>query len=174
MDEETERSHTLRFAPHTNIMTLVPFSKLHSQLKASNLQDKVDKELLKAKIIHEPILASTISKKHQGLEVSSLSELFNGSANLRGDTFRARFYVVKATSGEESIVQQKGKKSKSKGEDYFSQQFLVKDTSTSNDNNVYKVFIYQDASEDLDFYGNISTSSKDSANKIDRALETLQ
>jgi hypothetical protein len=84
-------------------MTIVPFSKLHSQLKASNTQDKVDKELLKAKIIHEPILASTVAKKYQDLEVSNLSDLY-GNPNLQGDTFRARFYVVKATSGDESIV----------------------------------------------------------------------
>lgn len=53
---------------------------------------------------------------------------------------------MKATSGEDSIVMQKGKKSKGKGEDYFSQQFLIKDTSTMNDSNVYWVFLYQDMS----------------------------
>lgn len=119
IDDSTERDHTLRFAPHSNIMTIVSFSKLHSQLKITNLQDKVDKELLKAKILHEPVLASTVSKKYQNSQVHSLSDLF-GNPKLEGDTFRARFFVVNATSGEDSIVSSKGKRSKTKGEDYFS------------------------------------------------------
>jgi hypothetical protein len=123
-------------------MTFVPFSKLHSLHKLSSpLQDKVDKELLKDKFILEPILASSVSKSQKDSELSTLSDLF-GNSQPQGDSFRTRFYVVKATSGEDSIVLNKGKKSKGNSEEYFSQQFLIKDTSTINDKNVYRVFIY--------------------------------
>jgi hypothetical protein len=37
------------------------------------------------------------------MEVSTLKELY--SPNTHGDTFRARFFVVKATPGDESIVE---------------------------------------------------------------------
>lgn len=42
-----------------------------------------------------------------------------------------------------------------------------------NDSNVYRVFIYQDMSKSLDFYGGLNPNDKDAAKKINKALETL-
>lgn len=64
VDEESERTNSLRFAPYSNIMTIVPFSTLQSKFKKLSNQDKVDKELLKQWIIQEPVLATTISDKY--------------------------------------------------------------------------------------------------------------
>jgi hypothetical protein len=38
---------------------------------------------------------------------------------------------------------------------------------------LYKVFIYQDASDDIEFYGNLNSSEKGASSKINKALETL-
>jgi len=51
VDTDSERANSLRFAPHSNIMTIVPFSTLQSKFKKHFNQDKVDKELLKSWII---------------------------------------------------------------------------------------------------------------------------
>lgn len=80
VDHDTSRHHSLKFTQVSNIMTIVPFSKLHTIHKATGSQEKVDKELLKGEIIHEPVLATTLHKKFQGTEVSSLNKLFNSPA----------------------------------------------------------------------------------------------
>jgi len=33
IDEDSDRKNSLRFAPHTNIMTIVPFSRLQKDFK---------------------------------------------------------------------------------------------------------------------------------------------
>jgi len=83
-------------------MTIVPFSILHASFKKQSNQDKVDKELLKQKMIPEPILASTVSEKFEKMPVSSLEELFS-DPDTSQNTFRARFYVVNATSGDDCV-----------------------------------------------------------------------
>ena len=90
--------------------------------------DLVDKELLGEDMIYEPILASTISKTHKNRDVSSLNDLFN---NPDDSTFRTRLTVVKATPGSKAVQLSKGKKSKVP--DHFAMQFLVKDTSSTQD-----------------------------------------
>lgn len=66
VDHDSQWEHSLKFTQVSNIMTFVPFSKLHSLHKAVGSQDKVDKDLLKGDIIHEPVIATTINKKFQG------------------------------------------------------------------------------------------------------------
>lgn len=105
VDLESERTNTVKLSPHSNIMTIVPFSQLRKQLRTSvkaNLA-KVDKQLLHGKVIHEPILASTISKGFNHLgpdQVSSLNELTESY-------HRARFQVIACTSGKDAIVEVK-------------------------------------------------------------------
>jgi hypothetical protein len=174
VDTDTERSHTIKLAPHSNIMTLVPFSLLRKKLKADiNMEKvKVDKELLKGKTIHEPVLASTVASRYASRDVSPLDELFN-HPDTSEDTFRTRFYVVKATSGDDAVVLPKGKKSKNKVGPHFAQQFLVKDTSTELDPKVYKVYLYTGGSHGKDFYKGVKPTDKNASKTIDGHLKTL-
>lgn len=104
VERETSRVNAIKLAPHSNIMTIVPFSEVRKNLKKSISMDqtKVDKEILKQEHLFDPVLASTVSKKLMGTDVSTLEELFTNPDN-DSDTFRARFYVVKATSGKDTV-----------------------------------------------------------------------
>lgn len=110
VDQDSERSHNVKLSPHSNIMTVVPFSQLRKQLKtsvkANNAQ--VDKQLLQDAVIHEPILASTVSKAFNHLGPEQVTTL----DNLTEDYHRARFQVIACTPGKDAIVEVKtGKKS---------------------------------------------------------------
>lgn len=62
----------------------------HLKKQISMDQTKVDRELLKQKDVFDPVLASTVSKKHvTTTDVSTLDELFN-NPDYDTDTFRAR------------------------------------------------------------------------------------
>lgn len=107
IDTETERDRCLELAPHSNIMTFVPFSLLSKQLlsEISMNPEKIDKELLKKPILTEPVVASTTFGKYADLPLSTLSELFEDSSN-KDTVFKTRFYVIKMTPNDaEDFVQ---------------------------------------------------------------------
>ena len=131
--------------------------------------DLVDKELLSEDMIYEPILASTISKTHKTRDVSSLSDLFN---NPDDSTFRTRLTVVKATPGSQAIQLSKGKKNKVP--DHFAMQFLVKDTSSTQDDRVYRIFLYTGSGTGKEFFKGLKPTDKGAAKEIDKHLETLE
>lgn len=131
--------------------------------------DAVDKQLLKEDMIYEPILASTISKSHKTRDVSSLSDLFN---NPDESTFRTRLTVVKATPGTEAVQVQKGKKTKTP--DHFAMQFLVKDTSCTQDDRVYRIFLYTGSGTGKEFFKGLKPADKGAHKEIDKHLETLE
>lgn len=98
IDTETERERCLELAPHSNIMTFVPFSMLSKQLQneISMSPEKVDRELFKKPILTEPVLATRTFGKYADLPLSTLSEMYEEGAN-RETIFKTRFYVVKMT-----------------------------------------------------------------------------
>ena len=140
VDEDSNRTNILKLFPHSNVMTIVPFSKVRKSLRNGIKGNLVtsDKKLLKSKVLLEPVLASTVSSKYRTEDISALSDLFDPSVK-QATTVRARFYVVKATTGADAI-QGNGKRSKSKST-CFQQLFLVRDTSTMFESKVYKVYL---------------------------------
>lgn len=98
IDTETERERCLELAPHSNIMTFVPFSKLSKDLAAeiSMNPEKTDKELFKKPILTEPVLATRTMGKYSDLPLTSLSEIYDDPTN-KETIFRTRFFVIKMT-----------------------------------------------------------------------------
>lgn len=98
IDSETERERCLELAPHSNIMTFVPFSRLAKSLDSqiSLSPDKVDKELIKKVILTEPVLATTTFGDYSELPLTELSEIFEDVTD-KDAVFRARFSILKIT-----------------------------------------------------------------------------
>ena len=109
VEQDSERTHTIRLSPHSNIMTLVPFSQLWKQLKTVKMTPTtVDKQLLQGRVIHEPVLASTTSKAFSHIGPEEVTTL----DNLTEEHHRARFQIIACTSGEDAIVEVKNGKKK--------------------------------------------------------------
>jgi hypothetical protein len=122
VEEDSDREHSIRLSPHSNIMTVVPFSQLRKQLRSAvkSSPTEVDEALLAGEVIHEPVLASTVSKAFKDAQVTPLHELFS-NPDEDTDLYRARFQVVAATSGKDTVVIPKGKQSKRKVGEHFAQ-----------------------------------------------------
>lgn len=105
VDLDSERTHTIKLSPHSNVMTVVPFSQLRKQLKTSVKINhaQVDKQLLQGAVIHEPVLASSVSKAFNHLGPDQVTTL----DQLSEDYHRARFQVIACTPGKDAIVEVK-------------------------------------------------------------------
>ena len=115
IDTETERERCLELAPHSNIMTFVPFSLLNKQLlnEISMNPEKVDKELFKKPILTEPVLATRTFGKYSDLPLTTLSEVYEDNST-KETVFKTRFYIIKVTPEDsekfiESIPKSKAK-----------------------------------------------------------------
>lgn len=98
IDKETERERCIELAPHSNIMTFVPFSKLSKRLthEISLRPDKVDKELIRKPILTEPVLATSTFGDYKDLQMTTLSDIYEDSTN-KDTVFKTRFYILKVT-----------------------------------------------------------------------------
>jgi hypothetical protein len=98
IDKETERDNCLELAPHSNIMTFVPFSKLIKDLdlKISMNPEKTDKFLCSKPILTEPVIKTKTFGKYADLPMSTLSEIYDDSSN-KEKVFKTRFYVLEMT-----------------------------------------------------------------------------
>lgn len=101
IDTETERVRCLELAPHSNIMTFLPFSALNKQLlsEISMNSEKIDKELLKKPCLTEPVIATKTQGEYKNLPLTSLGEIFEDPTN-KDSVFRTRFYVVKMSPND--------------------------------------------------------------------------
>ena len=161
----------IQLQPYSNIMTIVPFAKIVTrELEKIETGDiDIDIELLKEEIIPEPVLATVVDYDYEDLPVTPLEDLFLNQ-DKSSNTFRARFYVIRATPADE-VIQPANKKLKIK--EHFECQFLVKDPSTSLDSSVYKIYLYTAKDKGNDFFGNLKATSKGALKKIDQSLQTL-
>lgn len=98
IDHETERERCLELAPHSNIMTFVPFSCLNKELMGtiSMSSETVDKELFKKPILTEPVIATKTHGEYRDLPLTTLSEVFE-DPTIKDNVFRTRFYVVRVS-----------------------------------------------------------------------------
>ena len=129
----------------------------------------VDKQLLQGRVIHEPVLASTTSKAFSHIGPEEVTTL----DNLTEEHHRARFQIIACTSGEDAIVEVKNGKKKQLA---VQQQFLVRDTSTSQLNpKAYKVYHYTGGKHEDDLlYKDLNLNTKSAAKNIDKSIKDLK
>lgn len=185
IDTETERERCLELAPHSNIMTFVPFSKLSNQLmnEISMNPDKVDKELFKKPILTEPVLATRTFGDYSKLPLTTLSDMFD-SSNTKEHIFRTRFYVVKMTPDNvEDYVEMHvpkvkkeystpSMKPKTKEDPAYKILILAKDPSTALDDNLYKIYLYSHNGLGREFFPNVDVASMPGS-KLKKFQQTL-
>ena len=135
---------------YSNIMTFISSSKLAASLGRVNNETQTEREALRRDFSTTPVVLTEVDRKHQGLQTTSLHDLFHSPDNST-NTFRTTFYVTRVEPGNVSdAVKVWNKKSRqsssakgSKGGDYIYQvQFLAKDVSTQFNNNVYRILLY--------------------------------
>jgi hypothetical protein len=135
-DETSLNKKVLVLQHYSNIMTFISTSKLAATLSKVGDDRTAEKNALKSGTSMLPVVLTEVDKKHAGLPMTSLHDLFHG--NWSGSTFRTCFYVTKVepTDVAESVVcyDKKTKKSSSakngKGDLVHRMQFLAKDVST--------------------------------------------
>lgn len=183
-DETSTAKKVLVLQHYSNIMTFISSSKLASNVSGKVSDDKAEeKAQLKSKGDGlTPVVLTEVDKKHQGLPVTRLHDLFHESDNST-NTFRTCFYVTKVEPGNlVNAVKSYNKSGKStgsakSGKDLIYQvQFLVKDVSTQSNNNVYRVLLYTHEGLGANFFqGKPSdlSSDKKSLDKLKSSCELL-
>jgi hypothetical protein len=152
-DETSTQKKVLLLSHYSNILTFPAGSKLAKDVKAKAGEDKLDKAAITG--VNATVLTE-VDKKHAGLPVHSLQDLFHNIETDKEiqskDTFRTQFYVTRIESADvkewTKSYDKKTKKASSfkgqKGKDnaIYQVQFLVKDVSTQLNSNTYKVLLY--------------------------------
>lgn len=157
-DETSTQKKVLLLSHYSNIMTFVSSSKLAKEIKAKVSDDKtVEKAALKQSVSLSAVILSEVDKKHAGLPIHSLQDLFHNidtDKEISGkDTFRTQFYVTKIEPADvKEWVKSYDKKTKKSaslkgsaakgGELIYQVQLLVKDASTQLNNNTYRILLY--------------------------------
>ena len=159
----------LELSPHSNILSFIASSKLAKDLKTKIPPGSVEldkKALGKKDQLKAPILLTSVGAKYKDTAVTPLRDLFDDSnaAVKANTTFRARFNVLKVEPDNvKDLVQSKaGKASQGKapakgakpaGGNFYFAQFLVRDFSTAQSDNLYKVFLCSKDGQGADFFG---------------------
>jgi len=107
------------------------------------------------------IVLSEVDKKHANLRNTSLNDLFHQDGSLTGNTFRTSFSVVRVEGATAELVQSYNKTTKKassakgvKGGDLIWRvSLLVKDTSTANNGNKYRINVNSHEGLGAEFFG---------------------
>lgn len=168
-DETSLNKKVLVLQHYSNIMTFISTSKLATNLSKVGDDRAPEKNALKSSTSMLPVVLTEVDKKHQGLPMTSLYDLFHGTQG-SNSTFRTCFYVTKVEPSDvnESVVTYDKKTKKtasaknSKGGDLVHRmQFLAKDVSTQFNNNVYRILLYSHEGLGSNFLGKASNLHKD-------------
>jgi hypothetical protein len=192
-DETSTHKKVLLLSHYSNIMTFVSSSKLAKELKSKVTDEKADKGALKQDVMMNSVILTEIDKKHQGLQVHSLQDLFHNVETDKEiaahDTFRTQFYVTKIEPADvKEWTKQYDKKtkkatslkgsaaSKSAGNLIYQVQFLVKDVSTQFNNNTYRILLYTHDGLGANFF-NVPADNlyknNEAKKKLDESAELL-
>jgi len=160
-------------------MTFISTSKLATNLSKVSDDRAPEKNALKSSTSMLPVVLTEVDKKHQGLPMTSLYDLFHGPQS-SNSTFRTCFYVTKVEPSDaaESVVcyDKKTKKTVSskngKGDLVHRMQFLAKDVSTQFNNNVYRILLYSHEGLGSNFLGRAANLHKD-AGALKRVREQV-
>lgn len=152
-DETSTSKKVLLLSHYSNILTFPAGSKLAKEIRGKVSDEKVDRAALTGV---NATVVTEVDKKHAGLPVHSLQDLFHNVETDKDiqnkDTFRTQFYVTKIESSDvkewtKSYDKKTKKTSSFKGAKgnanaIYQLQLLVKDVSTQFNNNTYRVLLY--------------------------------
>jgi hypothetical protein len=180
-ETSAQKTQSILLAHYSNILTFPAGSKLAKEVKAKVGEDKLDKAAITGSTA---TVLTEVDKKHAGLPVHSLQDLFHNIETDKEiqskDTFRTQFYVTKIESADvkewTKSYDKKTKKSASfkgqKGKDnaIYQVQFFVKDVSTQLNANVYKILLYTHDGLGANFFN----TPADNLYTNDKAAKKLQ
>lgn len=182
-DESTSSKNVLALSHYSNIMTFVNSSKQANELAKKVSDDwKRDQAELNKAVPSHAIVLSEVEKKHANLAQSSLQDMFH-HADKCANTVRATFSVVKVEGAVADLVRVYDKKSKksssakgAKGGDLFWQaSLLVKDASTAENSNKYRVLVQSHEGLGANFFGKAANLHSDKAAlaKVEKQVANL-
>lgn len=186
-DETTTQKKMLLLSHYSNIVTFISASKLAKEVKAKVSDDRAtEKAALKQDVPLSATVLTEIDKKHAGLPLHSLQDLFHNvdsDKELAGrDTFRTQFYVTKIEPADVKewvkAYDRKTKKTSSLkgsaakgGDNIFQVQFLVKDASTQLNNNTYRILLYTHDGLGANFFNGVKADNLYKNNDARKKLE---
>lgn len=170
-DESTTSKNVLALSHYSNIMTFVNSSRLANNLAKKVADDwKRDHAELSKAVPSHAIVLSEVEKKHANLAHSSLNDMFHNTEKC-ANTVRATFSVVKVEGAVADLVRVYDRKSKksasakgSKSSDLIWQaSLLVKDASTAENSNKYRVLVQSHEGLGANFFGKCANLHADKA-----------
>lgn len=171
-DETSTHKQVLALSHYSNILSFVSSSKLARTLGAKVNDDwKKEQAELAKDVPSHAIVLSEVDKKHAGLKHTSLNDLFHQEGSLTGNTFRTSFSVLKVEGATAELVQSYNKTTKkassakgTKGGDLIWRvSLLVKDASTANNNNKYRINVNSHEGLGAEFFGKAVNLHSDAA-----------
>lgn len=177
VDETSTSKKVLNLSHFSNILTFVSTSKLAKEIKSKVHDEKqTEKASLKQAVQMNAVVLTEIDKKHQHLTNTSLSDLFHQSDSdpelSSKNTFRTNFYVTKIEPADvkewTKLYDKKTKKSsslkgsnagKASGNIIYQVQLLVKDVSTSLNNNTYRILLYTHDGLGANFFNGLAADN---------------
>jgi hypothetical protein len=173
--DETSAKNTLVLQHYSNIMTFISSSKTAAAVSKVQDEKTTEKAALKTETSTVPVILTEIDKKHQGLNNTSLHDLFH-NPDQNTSTFRTCFYVTKIEPGQVAnacVSFDKKKRTTTKctpkcTDTIYQVQFLCKDVSTQFNNNVYRILLYTHEGLGANFFtqkptclhGNVAATNK--------------
>lgn len=171
-DETSTHKQVLALSHYSNILSFVSSSKLARTLGAKVNDDwKKEQAELAKDVPSHAIVLSEVDKKHAGLKHTSLNDLFHHEGSQAGNTFRTSFSVLKVEGATAELVQSYNKTTKkassakgTKGGDLIWRvSLLVKDASTANNNNKYRINVNSHEGLGAEFFGKAVNLHSDAA-----------
>lgn len=158
-DETSTSKNVLALSHYSNITTFISSSKVGKSFAKVTDDIKADEAALATDVPSHAITISDVDAKHASLPHTNLQELFH--SNRTSGTFRTSFAVVKVEPTESveatKSFNKKDKKAGSakghKGDFIWQVQFVVKDASTFNNTNQYRVLNYSHEGLGANFFG---------------------
>jgi hypothetical protein len=152
-----------------------------------NDEKQTEKASIKAAVNWNTAVLTEIDKKHLHLSNTPLSDLFHNADSdpelSSKNTFRTTFYVTKVEPSDvkewtkqydkktKKAISLKGSSAnKSAGNLIYQVQFLVKDASTSNNNNTYRILLYTHDGLGANFF-NVAADNLHKNNDARKKLE---
>ena len=160
-DETSTSKQVLALSHYSNITTFIGSSKVAKGLAKVTEDEKENAaELASASPAHA-ITVSEVASQHAGLQNTTLNELFHQGKT--SGTFRTSFFVVKVEPADGEAVKSYDKKTKktgsakgAKGDLIWQVQLVVKDASTFNNANQYRILNYSHEGLGANFFGKAS------------------
>lgn len=158
-DETSASKNVLALSHYSNITTFIASSKVAKGLAKVTEDDKENAAELAHDHPSHAITVSEVDAKHSGLQHTNLNELFH--QNKTAGTFRTSFFVTKvepsdaneATKSYDKKTKKVGSAKGHKGDLVWQVQLNVKDASTFNNANQYRILNYSHDGLGANFFG---------------------